>query len=350
MQNIALIPAYCPSEGLIGLVQELKRLNMEVVIVNDGSDSSYDPVFDACSQDAHILKQETNQGKGAAMRRGMLWIYQNLSSDSVIVTVDADGQHAPADCLRCAEAAQHHPDALILGVRNFNGPDVPARSHWGNKITASVFHLFTRVYVSDTQTGLRAFHHSMIPTMLKVTGDRYEYEMNQLLAMVREHIPFREVEIRTIYEDNNSSSHFHVFRDSFLIYKQLIHFAASSLSSFAVDYLLFAVFSLFMTGTGGTLIANVTARLFSATFNYEINRRVVFKDGQSRKTSFWRYALLAAAVLALNTLILSLFVYGLHMNPLAAKIITEVLLFFFSWSMQKSFVFTSHVKGAANNL
>lgn len=42
--------------------------------------------------------------------------------------------------------------------------------------------------------------------MLKVTGDRYEYEMNQLLAMVKEKIPFMEVEIRTIYEDNNSSS------------------------------------------------------------------------------------------------------------------------------------------------
>jgi len=348
MRNVALIPAYCPSQGLIDLTAKLKKEDMDVVIVNDGSDASYDAVFEACRDKATVLKQEPNQGKGAAMRRGMQWIYQNLSPDTVVVTVDADGQHAPEDCLRCANMAQNHPDALILGVRNFNGPDVPARSHWGNKITASIFYLFTHSRISDTQTGLRAFHYTLIPLMLKVTGDRYEYEMNQLLAMVKEKIPFIEVEIRTIYEDNNSSSHFHVFRDSFLIYKQLIHFAASSISSFVVDYSLFFLFSLVMKGNAGTLFANVTARIFSATFNYEVNRRVVFKDEQSRKTSFWRYAVLAAAILTLNTLILSFFVYVLGMNAMAAKILTEVLLFFFSWSMQKTFVFHSHMKGAAN--
>lgn len=348
MRNIALIPAYCPGEVLIGLVKDLKKENMDVVIVNDGSDPSYDPVFDACKEDAEVLKQEPNQGKGAAMRMGMQWIFDNMPEDSVVVTVDADGQHSPQDCLLCADAAQHHPDSLILGVRSFNGPDVPWKSHWGNKITAGVFHLFTHTYVSDTQTGLRAFHRAMIPMMLKVSGDRYEYEMNQLLAMVKDHVPLREVEIRTIYEDNNSSSHFHVFRDSFLIYRQLLHFAASSISSFIVDYVLFFLFSLVMTGAGGTLFANITARIFSAAFNYEVNRRIVFKDEHSRKTSFWRYALLAAAVLTLNTLILSFFVYGLLWNAMIAKIVTEILLFFFSWSMQKTFVFASHMKGAAN--
>lgn len=348
MRLIALIPAYCPSEVLIPLVKSLKKESMDVVIVNDGSDSSYDAVFDACRENAQVLKQEPNQGKGAAMRKGMQWIYDNMPSDSVIVTVDADGQHSPEDCLLCAETAVQHPEALVLGIRDFNGPDVPFKSHWGNKITITIFQAFTKVHLNDTQTGLRAFHYSLIPTMLKIKGDRYEYEMNQLLAMVKENIPFKEVLIRTIYEDNNSSSHFHVFRDSFLIYKQLIHFAASSLSSFAVDYILFAIFSAVMTGAGGTLAANVIARIFSASFNYEVNRKVVFKDGQSRRTSFWRYALLAAAVLALNTLILSFFVYVLSMNALVAKIITEVLLFFFSWSMQKAFVFPSRMKGAAN--
>lgn len=64
----------------------------DVVIVNDGSDASYDAVFEACRDKATVLKQEPNQGKGAAMRRGMRWIYQNLSPDTVVVTVDADGR------------------------------------------------------------------------------------------------------------------------------------------------------------------------------------------------------------------------------------------------------------------
>jgi glycosyltransferase involved in cell wall biosynthesis len=342
-----LIPAYCPGEALIALVQELKKNNMEIVIVNDGSDPSYEPIFTACECYAQILKQEPNQGKGAAMRRGMQWIQDNIHEECIVVTVDADGQHSPQDCLLCAATAQQHPDSLVLGIRDFNGPDVPFKSHWGNKITITIFQAFTKVRLNDTQTGLRAFHSSLIPTMLKIKGDRYEYEMNQLLAMVKEGIPFQEVLIRTIYEDNNSSSHFHVLRDSFLIYRQLFHFAASSLSSFFVDYILFALFSTVLSGTGSTLAANILARLFSATFNYEVNRKVVFKDGQSRKTSLWRYALLAAAVLALNTLILSFFVYVLGMNALIAKIITEILLFF-SWSMQKAYVFHRPMKGVSN--
>lgn len=56
---------------------------------------------------------------------------------------------------------------------------------------------------------------------------------------------------------------------------------------------------------------------------WKLNRRVVFKDEQSRKTSFWRYAVLAATILTLNTLILSFFVYVLGMNAIAAKILTE---------------------------
>lgn len=348
MKKIALIPAYCPNEGLISLVQHLKKENMEPVIVNDGSDISCDWIFDACAQEASVLKQMPNGGKGAALKKGMRWIMDNEPKDSVITTVDADGQHDPHDCLRCAEMAEQHPDALILGTRNFDGPDVPFKSHWGNKITASLFHIFTGVRVSDTQTGLRSFHASLLAKMAEVPGERYEYEMNQLLACIQQHIPFEEVEIATIYEDGNSSSHFHVIRDSFLIYKQLLHFAASSLSSFAVDYLLFCLFSLLFNGLYGTVIANITARVFSACFNYEVNRRVVFKDAQSRRSSFWRYALLAIMILICNTLILSFFVYILHWHALLAKILTEIILFFFSWTIQKTYIFTSHIKGAAN--
>ncbi|MCH3961798.1 MAG: hypothetical protein LKE48_06715 [Solobacterium sp.] len=66
MKKIALIPAYCPNEGLISLVQHLKKENMEPVIVNDGSDTSCDWIFDACAQEATVLKQMPNRGKGAA--------------------------------------------------------------------------------------------------------------------------------------------------------------------------------------------------------------------------------------------------------------------------------------------
>ena len=80
-----------------------------------------------------------------------------------------------------AKATEENPSHLVLGARAFVGK-VPARSRFGNKVTAGLFHLITGQKVTDTQTGLRAFTTNLIPFMLKIEGQRYEYEMNVLLA------------------------------------------------------------------------------------------------------------------------------------------------------------------------
>jgi hypothetical protein len=79
--------------------------------------------------------------------------------------------------------------------------------------------------VSDTQTGLRAIPRRELPAMLDIQGDRFEYETNMLLTMKRRRIPFRQVKIRTVYIEENKSSHFRVIRDSWKIYKLILaHF------------------------------------------------------------------------------------------------------------------------------
>ena len=60
--------------------------------------------------------------------------------------------------------------------------------------------------------------------MLSVDGVRYEYEMNVLLWCIKNKIPIKESKVSTIYLDNNSDSHFNVFRDSFQIYKELFKY------------------------------------------------------------------------------------------------------------------------------
>ncbi|MCH4015015.1 MAG: GtrA family protein [Solobacterium sp.] len=255
-----------------------------------------------------------------------------------MVTVDADGQHKAKDASVVAEYAYAHPDTLVLGERTFDEKKVPARSRMGNTITARAFRLVTGTEIHDTQTGLRAFHASLMPVLWKVEGSRYEYEMEELLACVDEHIPIKEIPIETVYEPGNPTSHFHVLRDSFLIYKNLFKFVFSSFSSFLIDYSLFSLFTLFF-GTEYVLAANITARLISATANYEINRKYVFKDRGSHASGALKYACVASAVLVLNTLLLRFFI-SLNIAAWFAKIMAEVILFFFSWSMQKMFVFS----------
>lgn len=88
----------------------------------------------------------------------------------MVVTADADGQHAINDIDRVERAAMNLPSRLILGVRQFTN-DIPLRSRFGNKLTRVLFKLQTGVTVSDTQTGLRGFHSDLIPFMLEIEGD-----------------------------------------------------------------------------------------------------------------------------------------------------------------------------------
>ena len=339
-----LIPAYCPGERLTGLVRDLKKCDLDCVVVNDGSPLEYEDVFRSVSASAVVLRHACNRGKGVALKTGLRYIRDHYRS-RIIVTADADGQHLPEDILRIARCADTCHGSLVLGVRRFDKEAVPFKSYYGNKITENIFRLFSGVHVHDTQTGLRAFHSSLIDTMLDVPGERYEYEMNQLLSCVREKIPFREITIATVYEDNNAGSHFHPFRDSFLIYRQILHFGLSSIASFLVDLCVFAFLTLFLHGEKGILAANILARCISGAFNYELNRRAVFNDRNRRSESALKYAALALTVLAFNTGILWVLTQGLHMNHVAAKILTEMILFFFSWTMQHKYVFKTEQRG-----
>ena len=138
----------------------------------------------------------------------------------MVVTADADGQHAINDIDRVARAAMNLPSRLILGVRQFTN-DTPLRSRFGNKLTRVLFKLQTGVTVSDTQTGLRGFHSDLILFMLEIEGDRYEYEMN-MLTQASQRYQITEVPIQTIYIDDNASSHFRPIKDGLLIWEPLI--------------------------------------------------------------------------------------------------------------------------------
>ena len=241
--RIALIPAYQPERTLAELAEALHQAGLQVWIVDDGSGEEYRPVFEAAAGFGTVIYTPVNRGKGAALKTGLAAIAQAAQPPYTVVTVDADGQHRPADVLRVLEEAAARPKALVLGSRDFRGK-VPLRSRLGNSLTRLVFRLSTGRRIYDTQTGLRAFSHLQLPLLLDIDGDRYEYEMNVLKEYARAGLELREVPIETVYLEGNRSSHFHPLRDSARIYLEILKFSASSLMSFVLDYGLFCLFSL----------------------------------------------------------------------------------------------------------
>ena len=362
---IALIPAYEPDEKLKKLADELAERGFDIVVVDDGSGPDHAELFEALSHNATVLTHAVNRGKGAALKTGLSYINKYMAytesvltpagaetvsgRDAVIVTVDADGQHLPDDVLRVAEISAQRRDALVLGSRALS-EDIPVRSRFGNTITRHVYSAATGVHVHDTQTGLRAFHRSLIPRLLQIEGDRYEYEINMLMQLAAEGVPIIEERIETVYEDNNSGSHFRTVRDSFRVYKEILKFSASSLASFAIDYGMYALL-LAATGAAGIanslVISNIGARLVSGTANYMMNRKLVFRSRTGFAKSAAQYFLLAAFILAGNTIVLSTLAGTLGVNRFAAKLITEVIFFAISWTVQKYVIFFREESGEA---
>lgn len=336
--RIALIPAYMPGAALIPLVRELCENELTVVVINDGSGEDYKGIFESLSFYATVLEHKVNKGKGAAIKTGIAYIGANFDPPYTVVTLDADGQHSVEDALKVSAQAELHRQSLILGCREFKGENVkvPKKSMLGNKITRAVFRLSSGLYVSDTQTGLRAFSDRHIVRLLEISGERYEYEMNMLMEYAREEIPIEEVGIETIYIDGNSSSHFDPLHDSARIYKEILKFSASSLVSFFLDYGLFCLFS---AVTGSVILSNVTARIFSATANFEMNRRLVFKSKKSALKSGAEYFTLAVFILIFNTLLLDLLVTATPLGKYAAKLITECAMFVVNWAVQRTVIF-----------
>lgn len=337
MRTVVVIPVYEPEACFENLVYETWRRGHTVLVVNDGSSAEYKELFDRLSIWATILHHEQNRGKGAAIKTALTYVQEYLKGFDVIGVMDGDGQHTPEDMECVLKAAGEKRGGLALGVRSV-GRKMPFRSRFGNRLTKEIFHIISGSYLSDTQSGLRAFAAERIPEFVDIPGDRYE--TNELLYCVREGIPVEEVPIQTIYKDKeNSASHFRVVRDSLLIYGEFFKFAASSLTSFVIDYLVFALLVwLFPDGYLEILAANLAARAVSASFNYCVNARLVFKQPQSPSSGL-RYLALAVGIFFCNSLFLSFYKEFVGLPPMTAKLVTEVSLFLISFLVQKRLIY-----------
>ncbi|MBQ8768365.1 MAG: bifunctional glycosyltransferase family 2/GtrA family protein [Oscillospiraceae bacterium] len=301
-----VLPSLNPDEKLLAVVDGLLQYGFtDIILVNDGSAQDHLHYFEtaATHPEVHLLHHEINRGKGAALKTAFRWFLENRPDGVGVVTVDGDNQHHGEDTRACA-LHMLQTGRLTLGVRDFSQPDVPARSRSGNRITSAVFKIFVGMTISDTQTGLRAIPRADLETLSQVWGDRFEYETNMLLSVKENGIPFDEVKIRTVYIEENKSSHFHPIRDSWRIYKLILaHFfkyTLSSLFSSVVDTGLYTLLTWALASLLNdpwlTAVSLSAARVISSLVNFFMNQKLVFKSQIATGKSLLRYAALAVLI------------------------------------------------------
>lgn len=358
MNATVIIPSLNPDEKIISTVQSLVDVGFDdIILVDDGSKDEFKKRFEEAKyfSGVTVLVHEVNKGKGRAMKTAFEYILNNRPNKPNVITVDGDGQHLAVDVKKCIELLEENPHAFVMGVRNFNDENVPARSRFGNKITRTVFRLLCGIKVSDTQTGLRAIPFEHLPLMLQIDGDRYEYETNQLFAVKQAGIEFKETVINTVYIEENQTSHFRPIRDSIRIYGVIIKYIASSLASTLVDVSLFTLLNIIFGRLGFSnelriILAEAIARIISSFVNFSLNRKVVFKSKEKFGSTMLRYYILCVCQLAASTGLVYLFstvIFKLSDGSLfdtLIKIVVDTFLFFLSFRIQQTWVFAAKKK------
>ncbi len=349
---VILIPSLEPDGRLPAYVHRLMDKGFtQAVIVNDGSSEKYQPIFDelAAIPGVTVLRHEVNRGKGCALKTGYAHIRDHMPEASGVITADADGQHTVEDCWKLAEALTEATDCLYLGSRDFDLPDIPPKSRFGNKTTSAVFKLLYGIWLPDTQTGLRAFRREELQFMIDVPGERFEYEMQVLIACARAKIDIKPITIQTVYENGeNEGTHFHPIRDSYRIYKVIlgnfVKFMGASIASFVIDNGIFTIFDQYVfpaSLVAGPALSFLIARCVSAPCNYLMNRKLVFASKTDAKKSGLRYFILCVCILLMSAGSLTVLKWlGMpKWLDTIAKIIIDSLLYLVSYRVQNKWVF-----------
>lgn len=330
-----IIPAYEPDAHLLTLAAQLLDAGLSLIVVNDGSGAAFDPIFEEIKgRGAIVLQHATNLGKGQALKTAFSHVLMHLPDCKGVVSADADGQHLSADIIHVAQTLALQPQHLILGCRHFTGK-IPLRSKWGNTLTRSIFSTLVGKKISDTQTGLRGIPVKLLQPLLKISSQGYEFELEMLIYTVQHHIPIHELQIATIYENNNACSHFNPVLDSAKIYFVLLRFSSVGFITALLDL---AVFTLCFMLTNTIFFSECLARGSGGLFGFVAGKHVVFKSNGKYHRELIKFSLLWFALL-LTSYAMITGAHALGLNVYLSKIFTQVLLFFASFSIQRVFVF-----------
>lgn len=229
-----LIPSYNSGPLLEKTVRAVLEQWSPVIVVLDGSDDGsgdFLPGMERGDGALHVVRRESNGGKGAAILSGLELAEQLGMTHAALF--DADGQHTPEDIPRFMEASRSHPEAMILGLPVF-GPDAPAIRLWGRKIANWWTNLETlRGGIGDSLFGFRVYPVGQSLEILRRIDDGRGFDVDTQLAvrLYWEGVPPLNIPTRVRYLPKTSGgvTHFKYLRDNILLVRVHTGFVFRSL-------------------------------------------------------------------------------------------------------------------------
>ena len=208
--SIALvIPAFRAAAALSGVVERARRQEplARIIVVDDGSDDGTAQVAQASG--AMVLRHGENQGKGRALAAGLAEAV--AGGADAVVTLDADGQHAPEAIPLLLQPIVAGTSDLVVGARARDIGGMPVGRRLTNWLSSTLLSRAVGFAVPDSQSGFRAMRREVAASVLP-EGGRYEYETEFLLLAARRGFRITAVAVPTVYA--GATSHFRYGADT----------------------------------------------------------------------------------------------------------------------------------------
>lgn len=196
-QVLAVIPAFNEASRIEPVIRGASQY-LPVLVVDDGSRDDTADVAEKTG--AMVLSLYPNQGKGAALRAG----FRKALEDGfeAVITLDADGQHDPAEIPGFLQVYEEQQADLIIGKRNFK--DMPPIRRLANTLGETTFSWAIGQPVPDNQSGYRLLSRRLMLALAEGTEPGFEFELEMIVVCVRNDFVMKWVPIRTIYAGESS--------------------------------------------------------------------------------------------------------------------------------------------------
>jgi len=209
-KTLLVIPVYNHAQTLRAVVERSLAEGFVVLVVDDGStDGGLATITDL---PVERLRLPVNRGKGTAILAGAARAEQ-LGYEAIL-TIDADGQHDPADGRLLLEAAAAGWPAIVIGARRMEGLHVPRSSLFGRDFSNFWVRLECGRNLPDTQSGYRLYPVAFLATG-RFIAKRYGFEVEVLVRGGWAGLPILSVPVSVYYPSGGGRiSHFHKLKDN----------------------------------------------------------------------------------------------------------------------------------------
>lgn len=203
-----IIPTYNNEKTLPAVIEGCLTFCDDVIVADDGCTDATPAIIQQFPTVTSVQNPE-NKGKGVMLRTAFR--EAEHMGYQYAITIDADGQHDPADIPVFAAALEQEPGAIYIGARNMDQASIPGTSKFGHKNSNFWFWVETGIRAKDTQSGYRLYPLEAVNRIPLFTW-KYEFEIEVIVKAAWRDIPVKFVSVRVYYPENRVS-HFRPFRD-----------------------------------------------------------------------------------------------------------------------------------------